>query len=386
MWLLNDPWRMSDRQILVPQVLAQMLILCDGTRTPEKIHADLCAQIGESIPLTAVISAIDELDNNFLLFNERFEAERQRLLDAYRSQPFRPPALADLSYPSSPQELSGLFDRYGRAHKSSEVSGWHGRGVISPHIDYQRGGPVYAQVWQRAAPSVLEADLVLIFGTDHNGSPGRITLTRQAYATPFGILPADLGLIDHLADALGPESAFAEELNHRTEHSVELSAVWLHHIFVQAGITPCPMVPILVGSFHHFLNNGHHPADDPTFNRFLTALRRETSGRRVLTVGSVDLAHVGPAFGDSFAMDSSRRERLTAEDKRLMDAVTRGDAAEFYRQIWAKQDRNRICGFAPLYLMLRHLDATGGMQVAYEHCAADQTDTSLVSICGILID
>jgi AmmeMemoRadiSam system protein B len=384
MWLLRDPWQLSHRQLIVPQPLAQLLLLCDGTRTARQIHAVLCRQFGEEFPYAVVSDTLAELDANYLLRNERFEAERQRHLDAYRAQPYRPPALVNLSYPASAGELSALFAQYGWQNGATE-SPVAARGIVSPHIDYQRGGPVYAQVWQQAAPAVLATDLVLIFGTDHNGHPGSITLTRQPFATPYGILPTDTALIDSLAEALGPEAAYAEELNHRQEHSIELSAVWLHHVFAQAGREPCPMVPVLVGSFHHFLSNGHHPANDPAYNRFLAALRRGTAGRRVLAVGSVDLAHVGPAFGDTFGMDAPRRQQLRAADADLMNAVVRGDAADFYRRIYMVQDRHRICGFAPLYLMLRYLETTGGVQVAYDHCPADATDTSLVSICGLLL-
>jgi AmmeMemoRadiSam system protein B len=276
--------------------------------------------------------------------------------------------------------------RFGPAGDRNERPSWVGRGIVSPHIDYQRGGHVYAHVWREAEAAVLAADLVLIFGTDHNGRPGSVTLTAQPYATPYGVLPTDPSLIDHLARALGIEAAFAEELNHVNEHSVELSAVWLHHVFRREGVRPCPMIPILVGSFHHFLQNGDHPAGDPAFNRFLDVLRQRTQGRRVLAVGSVDLAHVGPAFGDLFAMDEDRRSKLLAEDQALMAEILSGDAAGFFDRIHAVRDRNRICGFSPLYLMLRYLDAAGGTAVAYDHCPADAEDASLVSICGLLLD
>jgi AmmeMemoRadiSam system protein B len=386
MWLLRDPWQLSERQIIFPQALALMLKYCDGTRTPREIHRALSADLGVELPYEVVAETLAELDRTFLLQNERFEREKQRHLDAYRSRSYRPPALADLSYPAEPEALATLLRGYGTGIEADDSPGWRGRGVVSPHIDYQRGGPVYARVWRRATPAVLEADLVLIFGTDHNGRPGNVTLTQQPYATPFGVLPNDRAIIDELARALGPEAAFREELNHRQEHSVELSAVWLHHIYREAGVRPAPMIPILVGSFHHFLSNGAHPADDPAYIRFLAVLRRETRNRRVLAVGSVDLAHVGPAFGDAFAMDVHRRAGLRQQDSRLMSAIRSGDAAGFFQQIKAVQDGNRICGFAPLYLMLRYLQPVGGIEVAYHHCPADQTDTSLVSICGLLLD
>jgi len=386
MWLLRDPWQLSQRQIIFPPALAQMLMYCDGTRTAGEIHQALCGHLGGDVPFRPVDEALQELDRTYLLLNERFEAVKERHVHSYRSQSYRPPALAGHSYPDSPGELSDLFRQYGNGASAAGHSPWRGRGIVSPHIDYQRGGPVYSQVWRRGVDAVLEADLVLIFGTDHNGTPGSITLTHLPYATPYGILPTDTTLIDCLAEAVGPEAAFQEELNHRNEHSVELSAVWLHHLYHEAGATPAPMIPILVGSFHHFLENGAHPAADATYGRFLAALREGTRGRRVLAVGSVDLAHVGPAFGDSFAMDGGRRDALRRQDSELMAAVVRGDAADFYRQIWSVQDRNRICGFAPLYLMLEFMRPSGGIQVAYEHCPADAADASLVSICGLLLD
>jgi hypothetical protein len=106
----------------------------------------------------------------------------------------------------------------------------------------------------------------------------------------------------------------------------------------------------------------------------------------VLAVTSVDLAHVGPNFGDDFVMDGDRRAALADSDRSLMDAIRQGDAARFYEEIAAVEDRNRICGFSSIYLMLRYLGETDGVKVAYEHCAADTAEASLVSICGILLD
>lgn len=385
MWLLRDPWQLGDRQLIFPQALAQMLLFCDGTRTPAQIQGALSAHLGVPVPLDIINEALAQLDVAYLLDNKRSEARRQAVLAEFRAQPYRPPALANLSYPAAPVELVDLFHTYGNGDTATEPS-WQGRGIVSPHIDYQRGGPVYARVWRRATPAVLAADLVLIFGTDHNGGKGSVTLTRLPYATPFGVLPADLEIVNQLAGALGPEAAWAEELNHRQEHSVELSAVWLHHVFHQAGVSPCPMVPILVGSFHHYLTSGGHPSRDPRLIRFLEALRQATAGRRVLAVGSVDLAHMGPAFGDIFDMNAERRKQLRQEDEALMDTIVSGDAAAFYNRIAAVEDANRICGFSPLYLMLSYLGATTGRHVDYQQCPADDAGTSLVSICGLLLD
>ena len=138
--------------------------------------------------------------------------------------------MAGQSYPADPGQLRHLFNSY-----LDRVNGGHsdtaiGNGVISPHIDYPRGGLVYAAVWKQAAEMARAADLVVLLGTDHYSMGDRLTLTRQSYATPYGVLPTDTDIVDPLVDAVGEEEAFAGELRNRGEHSLELVATWLHHM------------------------------------------------------------------------------------------------------------------------------------------------------------
>ena len=85
-------------------------------------------------------------------------------------------------------------------------------------------------------------------------------------------------------------------------------------------------------------------------------------------------------------MDQSKRDRLVATDLSLMDAVLQGDEERFYNEIAAVQDSNKVCGFSPLYLMLKFMGDTRGKRIDYQHCSADTQDHSLVSVCGLLLD
>jgi AmmeMemoRadiSam system protein B len=263
-----------------------------------------------------------------------------------------------------------------------EASPFAGRGLVSPHIDYQRGGTVYAQVWQRMAEAAREAEVAVILGTDHNGGEGRLTLTRQDYATPLGVLPTATDVVDSVARAIGPDSAFAEELHHIGEHSVELAAVWLHHV---RDRQPIQLVPILCGSFQHFFQASVEPGADPLLARALGALNRALAGRAALIVAAGDLAHIGPAFGDSLPVDFAGRARLAAADDALIETICGGDAAAFYRQIATENDRRNVCGLAPIYLTLRLLGQTSGERAGYDRCPADANGTSWVSICGVAL-
>ncbi|MCK5920184.1 MAG: AmmeMemoRadiSam system protein B [Methylococcales bacterium] len=382
MWLLGDPLRLGEGQLIMPAFLAPLVNFCDGNHTIPQIHQAFQEYMNTTVPLGVMEDAINALDEAYLLKNQRSEQAKLRVLAAYRHQPHRPPALADRSYPADPRELAQYFAEFA-PDDSQPNRAWRGRGIVSPHIDYQRGGDVYAKVWRRAAEAVQEADLILVFGTDHKGG-GLLTLTQQAYATPFGVLPTDVGLIAKLANAIGETTAYADELNHRDEHSIELSAVWLHHAL--EGKTPPPVIPILCGSFRRFWQHGLHPDGDEGLAMFHEVLRRENAGKKVIAIASVDFAHVGPAFDDDYVMDQQRRADLVVSDKSLISAVGQGDVGRFYDEIVHVKDKNKICGFTPIYHMLTFLGNTTGVEVAYQHCSADDRNESLVSIAGILLE
>jgi len=378
--LLRDPLQLSNKTIVIPRQLAPVLALCDGTRDAGGLSAALAIRYGLRAAPGTLERLVAALDDALLLENERSAQARARSLADYRQAPFRPPAGAGRSYPAEADELRRMLDGYLEAVTGESDHPGDARGLVCPHIDYTRGGPVYAQTWKPVTDAVREADLVVLLGTDHFGDGGLVTLTRQHYATPFGVLPTAVEVVDALAEAVDRRVAFAGELVHRSEHSIELAAVWLHH--VREG-SPCELVPILCGSFAHFVQGEAEPEDDPTLNALAAALKRTTSGRRVLVVAAADLAHVGPAFGGQ-PLDLMSRARLQAADDELVEQICAGDAAGFFAAIKRVDDRNNVCGLPPIYLALRALAPVEGEWVAYARCPADQNGTSLVSVCGII--
>lgn len=380
--LLRDPQQITEHALLVPQVLAPLLAFCDGAHTIEAIRAALQHRLGTTLTTAHLAEFIETLDQAYMLDNERYAAARAQVLTQYRRAPARPPTLAGLSYPSDKTALwQHLQDYLESAEHVEAISiDWtHPFGLLSPHIDYGRGGKVYAQVWKRAAQAVREADLAIILGTDHYGSD-LFTLTRQHYATPYGTLPTDQPIVDALAQVIGEENAFAGELRHRGEHSLELVAVWLHHM--RAG-EPCAVAPILCGSFHHFLYNGAHPQDDATITGVIATLQQLTQGRRTVIIASGDLAHVGPAFGGA-PLTASGRTALQQADQALLDYMSAGDVDGFFGEIRRIRDGNNVCGVSPIYLTMRILNAVAGEAIGYAVCPADEVNTSVVTVGGMI--
>ncbi len=243
--VLRDPLQVSDKVVALPYELAPLLPLCDGTRSAAQLQLAFNLRHPYSISLELVERLLAVCDEALLLDNARFHTAQRRLLAEYRDGPYRRPALAGLSYSADATELALDFARYQgtsapdvglrkngtgaepdasspgevpatiatvrnpvpagqvgnsvgplESHPATEKSSSAASVVISPHIDYQRGGPVYGAVWQAAARAVRRADVAVVFGTDHYGGQGELTLTRQSYATPFGLLPTPIEIVD----------------------------------------------------------------------------------------------------------------------------------------------------------------------------------------------
>src|SRR5690606_16151874 len=148
-----------------------------------------------------------------------------------------------------------------------------------------------------------------------------------------------------LAAAIGEEAAYAGELRHLNEHSLELVAVWLHHV---RGGRPVAVAPVLCGSFYRFYDSSQSPAAHPTIRAFLETLSRRCAGRNVLIVASGDLAHVGPAFGGA-PLTLQERLRVQSADRILIDRLCAGDAEGFFNAIRTSRNQNNVCGGSPGY-------------------------------------
>ncbi len=258
-YMLRDPLQLGEGTMLVPPALVGALSFLDGAHTAADVAKDLERFFGYSVQADLVQGLLQALDEACLLRNEHSEAVRRQKTQAFRQEPYRPALLAGPEDAIARGALRRQLDGFLAATQpvgarpdlvSAMAAGRFG--LLSPHIDYGRGGSVYAQVWQEAAEAIHAAEVVILLGTDHQGDDP-FTLTRQSYATPYGVLPTAQPVVDAVVDVLGEDEAFAGELRHRGEHSLELVAVWLHHMRQGA---PVELAPILVGSLYQHIGNG----------------------------------------------------------------------------------------------------------------------------------
>jgi len=376
----SDPQRLIEGYLLIPQPLAMVLAFCDGRRSIPEMCAAFERHYQVAIDTKVVEDLFQALDKAMMLENARAGEARRMAIETFRSAPYRQPSLAGRSYPADARQLWGHLQGYlEQADVDVAEIDWSTPvGLLSPHIDYPRGGAVYAKIWKRATLAARQAERVILIGTDHYGDDP-FTLTRQSYATPYGKLPTVQPVVDRLVDVIGEDAAFAGELRHQGEHSLELVATWLHHM---RGGQAVELVPILVGSLRSVANDAHDPSTSKKVAGVLDVLRQACEDQRTLVIASGDLAHVGPAFGGNPLNDQGKAE-IKAIDYQLLKQMQAGDSLGFYRSIQSINNRNNVCGVTPIFLTMQTLGNLRGEQFGYAVCPADEANSSIVTVAGV---
>jgi len=378
MLALRDPLGLTDAMALLPPVALCVVQLFDGVRDRREIQAEFLRRHGQLLPTELYDRLVADLDGALLLDSDRFRAHVAEVRSRWSAEPVRPAAHAGKAYPDQPAELRAFLQEHFGAPDGVAAP----RALIAPHIDLHRGARAYGLTYPALARS--DADLFIIFGTDHVGADHPFTLTRKHYDTPLGRVETDQSLCDALVSRLGTpatESLFADELHHRNEHSIEFQALLLR--FVLPAQRPITILPVLCGSLHRLLETTDDPAARPEIGRFLHTLAELTEGRKVCVIAGADLAHVGPRFGDPHPLGPAQRQRLAEADAKSLAACAAGDARAFWDTIRADGDARRVCGTAPIYHTLTLARARAGAVVAYEQCPAESG--SVVSVGGVVL-
>ncbi len=382
---LRDPLGLSGKTFFIPYPTFFILSFFDGRHSPADIQAEFMRRFGELLYREKIEELAVQLDENFLLDNERFRQAERKMKDAFKGSPVRPMTLAGESYEGDGQKLKETVRSY---FTGGEGPGWPERlngsravaGAIAPHIDYGRGGPCYA--WAHRA--ILESsapELFVILGTAHSPMNQPFSLTRKDFETPWGIVSTDGSFLSEIEAGYSADF-YEDEWTHKTEHSIELQVTFLGA--VRDGTPPFQIVPILCGSFHEAIAKGCSPRELPGVAPFIESLKKAISRtkKRVCVLASADLAHVGVRFGDAEPPNRFTLESLAEDDRRMLEHAERADPEGFFGFLSREKDRRRVCGLAPIYVLLHLLEGKDGKLLRYSQ-SVDPAGQSVVTFAGM---
>lgn len=368
LFCLRDPQSLAEQPIFLNRVLVFIVSRMDGTNSLRDIQADFCRATGEILPMEDLEGLVKQLDQHHYLESALFRSFYEAQVQEFRRASVRTACHAGSAYeadgPALISQLNGLFTHpEGPGECKVSDAARPLRGLVSPHIDFARGGPTYAHAY-RALAEHPGADRFIIFGTCHNPMLRRFALTLKDYETPLGIAEIDREFVRRLASKL-QRDYFQDEFSHRGEHSIEFQAVWLKYTL--KDWSDFKIVPILVASFHDICSQRTGVADDPEIQEMVTAIREimiEVPGRYCVIAGA-DLAHVGRRFGDPSGPTESLLHQVEQEDRLFLERAAACDAEGVSDSIAADNDRRRVCGYPPIYMTLRCLEKADGSLLQY---------------------
>lgn len=358
---VRDHERIQEHLVVLPPFTFAVAALLDGVREVDEIRQALLNQFNAAPTREQIERIVQDLDAHYLLQSSRFEERRARLEREYLERATRPQTIFTTERRA---DLAGLLDAFftadGGPGSAPSGTGRPVRGLVVPHIDYFRGGTAYAHAYKALAEG-SDADLFVVLGVAHASPPAPYVLGTCGYETPFGELPADSDLIERLRKRV-PWDPFRHRFAERTEHSIELQAIYLKHVIRR----PIAMVPILCCSFEPWADGS--PADVAQIEEFVGALRETLAGepRKVCVLAGADLAHVGPRFGDREAVSQEMISWIEGEDRASLELVSAGDAEGFYAGVMKDGNKRKVCGLSAIYTFLRLIEGPGTL-LKYGH-------------------
>lgn len=210
----------------------------------------------------------------------------------------RYPAVAGTFYPGTAEALRReLRELFGALPEELVPEGKAAAvpvGLILPHAGYVYSGAVAAAGYREAAAGG-KPETVVIFGTNHTGYGGPITVPGPGpWLTPLGEVPVDAGLLramEALPGVVREERAFTRE------HSVEVQLPFIQYLFGGVPVVPAVVLAQEVGLIREFAAG------------FAELLRE----RGIWVIASSDFTHYEP-HGIAVEKDKAALERILKLD------------------------------------------------------------------------
>jgi hypothetical protein len=375
---LQDPQNVSEKALFVPPPLYFIVSLFDGKHSMLDIQAEYMRKFGEFLYTEKLQEIINQLDENLFLEGERFQDALRQKEEGFKKASVREAIFAGKSYEVEPDKLKSQLEGYfdgpngpGSLREKKSVKDL--KGVVAPHIDFQRGGRCYAfahrEIWERSGSLCF-----IIFGTAHTPMENPFCLTRKDFITPLGKLNVDNELVDAIQSRC-PDDLFKDERVHRSEHSIEFQCVFLRYLFPEPDSVK--IVPVLTGSFHEPIERGVSPMELKPIKQFIDSAKEAVSSlcREVCCVASADLAHMGLQFGDREGVSEYGLRVISQQDHEMLEYAEKMDGEGFFELISREGDQRKICGLPPIYSMLKILEAKEGRLLKYDQAFTPETQS-----------
>ncbi len=378
--LLRDRLGYSEQSLFLSPSAMPLLTGMDGNHSLRDLQERYLRATGELLFMEKLQAIVSVLDENLFLENDRYIRHVAERIARFRQDPVRRMQHAGKSYPEDPEalrrELDDFFapERGGPGRPGPRCGTERVLGLVVPHIDMKAGGATFAHAYKAALESPAPETWVIL-GTGHEPLENGFALTRKDFETPLGIVRTDQDACESLTKCVSMD-LLADEYHHRSEHSVEFQTVFLAHLVPQARIVA------LLCSFGPEEWRKRRE-DIEAVIRALSSLASARAGSLGF-IASVDLAHIGPRYGDAICPDEAVVSLHLRKDRQLLAFLERCDADAFMGAVAREENQRKICGVAPLFVLARVLAGRARGRTLHHASTVVDPHGSFVTFAGMV--
>ncbi len=269
-------------------------------------------------------------------------------------------------YPDIPEACEREIGHFLQASRLEIPAGpWVG-GIV-PHAGWYYSGAIACNIIQalKAGPS---PDVFILFGMHlHPRSPNYI-MTKGAWETPFGELPIESKIAEHLVSQFPFQVETAE--SHTKDNTIELQLPFIKYLFPTTKIVPVGVPP---------------KSSSVEIGEAAVAICNEL-GLTARIVGSTDLTHYGFNYGfipegtGASAVDWVRDQN----DRKIIDAMLNMNAPGIIEEALANQNACCSGAVAAAIAAGKAMGATAPVEAAYATSYDKSPGDSFVGYVGIL--
>ncbi|MBC8201406.1 MAG: AmmeMemoRadiSam system protein B [Planctomycetes bacterium] len=366
---LRDPFMLAKETLVLPPNVFAAVQLIDGETAVEDISKKTNAKPEQFVDL------LQKLDSVGLLWGptaKKLEAEATARFIEAGSFPIRASGALGETEHACKENLTKWFSEIEDPEFEQQV-----RGIVAPHLDYDRGWPNYASAYY-AWNEAEKPDRVVILGTNHFGNGDGVVLSTIGFTTPLGVCEVDEQVVQALVDEFG-NAITADFIDHAAEHSIELHVPWLQYCFgnipVVAALIPSPL--------HEMIEDDSERTTTQEFVETLSAILSDVGGT-TLFVASADLSHVGQQFGEPRAVDEQRKFDVERHDREMMSKFIENDPDEFVSAMKWNNNATQWCSIGNMSAILKLAQPTDIELIDYRQ-ACDPKGIALVSSCAMAL-
>lgn len=372
---LHDLTQVAPRPIAVSLPGYFVLTHLDGEHTCGEIQTAFLKQFGQMISTEQIEQMLTTLDQALMLDSACFENAYAKQRNEYLAAQTR-----DNRHRSPPgPELQSAIEQMLAAGTPTPLSNL--RGIIAPHLDYQRGSRCYADAYATLAQA-RPAERYVILGTNHFGRSPSVVTTTKDFETPLGRVTTDRQFIQQLELALG-QSLCEHQFDHNTEHSIELQVQILQ---VCRSDQPFEIVPVLCPDPSGPSGTVPHDGRGPDLGDFADALAQliANDNRHTILIAGADLSHVGQHFGDEQPTTPEFLRQVERDDRQLLELLENRLEEAFLEELRMSENPTRLCSAGCIYTLLRALPEQPCRVIRYQQSINMPAETHVSSAAAVI--